>query len=91
MVGLIFIDYDEHYEDNTGRLLLAIGDIVNNLFLLLYLAQFDALACDKSVHFLFYSCSLLCVANRVSHLSRFHPLSSEIGKSDTDKNAKHVV
>nr|DAO09974.1 MAG TPA: hypothetical protein [Microviridae sp.] len=33
----------------------------------------------------------MCVANRVSHLARFHPLSSEIGKSDTNKNAEYVV
>jgi hypothetical protein len=72
-------------------LLLVPGDIVINLFSLLYITQFDALACDKSVHFILIVVLFCAVANRVSHLSRFHLLSSEIGKSDTNKNAEYVV
>lgn len=73
-------------------LLLASGDIVDNLFHYHILIYLDALARDESVHFYFIIVVLFCaVANRVSHLARFHPLSSEIGKSDTNKNAKYVV
>nr|DAK69046.1 MAG TPA: hypothetical protein [Microviridae sp.] len=44
------------------------------------------------MHFCFCnSCSLLCVANRVPHLTRFPPFSSEIGKSDTNENSRYVV
>nr|DAD96157.1 MAG TPA: hypothetical protein [Microviridae sp. cthcR2] len=44
------------------------------------------------MHFCFIIVVLFCaIANRVSHLTRFPPLSSEIGKSDTNKNAKYVV
>nr|DAK96353.1 MAG TPA: hypothetical protein [Microviridae sp.] len=43
------------------------------------------------MHFIFIAVLFCAVAKRVSHLTRFHPLSSEIGKSDTNKNAKYVV
>nr|DAU54461.1 MAG TPA: hypothetical protein [Microviridae sp.] len=43
------------------------------------------------MHFIFIAVLFCAIANRVSHLARFPPLSSEIGKSDTNKNAKHVV
>nr|DAV53612.1 MAG TPA: hypothetical protein [Microviridae sp.] len=71
---------------------LVTGDIVINLFIYILIFLFGALVRDELVHFLFYnSYSLLCVANRVSHLARFLPLSSEIGKSDTSKKSKYVV
>ena len=70
---------------------LAPGDIADNLFHYHILIYLDALARDESVHFILIAVLFCAVANRVSHLARFHPLSSEIGKSDTNKNAKYVV
>mgnify|MGYP005897022369 CR=1 FL=1 len=72
-------------------LLLAPGDIVDNLFHYHILICLDALARDESVHFIFIAVLFCAVAKRVSHLTRFHPFSSEIGKSDTNKNVKYVV
>nr|DAX01028.1 MAG TPA: hypothetical protein [Microviridae sp.] len=43
------------------------------------------------MHFILIAVLFCAVANRVSHLARFPLFSSEIGKSDTNKNAKHVV
>ena len=48
---------------------LAPDDIVINLFSLLYLTQFGALACDKSVHFVLIAVLFCAVANQVSHLT----------------------
>lgn len=69
-----------------------LNGIVDNLFhshILIF--AFDALARDESVHFYLIVILFCAIANRVSHLARFHPFSSEIGKSDTNKNAKYVV
>nr|DAI28379.1 MAG TPA: hypothetical protein [Microviridae sp.] len=41
--------------------------------------------------FIFIAVLFCAVAKRVSHLTRFPPLSSEIGKSDTNKNARYVL
>lgn len=75
------------------NLLLAPGDIIDNLFHYhIFNFCLYALARDESVHFYFIIAVLFCaVANRVSHLARFHPLSSEIGKSDTNEKSKYVV
>ena len=75
------------------NLLLTLGDIVDNLFHYhIFNFCLYALARDESVHFYFIIAVLFCaVANRVSHLTRFHLFSSEIGKSDTNKNSKYVV
>lgn len=73
------------------NLLLALGDIVDSLsryYISLNLVHW--LVISRCIFILIVV--LFCaVANRVSHLARFHSLSSEIGKSDTNKNAKYVV
>jgi hypothetical protein len=75
----------------TESLPLALGDTVDNSFHCHILIYLYALARDESVHFILIAVLFCAVANRVSHLSRFPSLSSEIGKSDTNKNTKHVV
>jgi hypothetical protein len=73
------------------KVLDALGIIINNLFRYYIPICLYALARDESVHFILIAVLFCAVAKRVSHLTRFPPLSSEIGKSDTNKNAKHVV
>jgi hypothetical protein len=70
---------------------IVLRGVINNLFHYHILICLYALARDESVHFIFIAVLFCAVAKRVSHLARFLPLSSEIGKSDTNKNAKHVV
>lgn len=65
--------------------------VVDNLFHYYILICLYALARDESVHFIFIAVLFCAVAKRVSHLARFPPLSSEIGKSDTNKNVEYVV
>lgn len=72
------------------RVPFVLNDIVGSLFYYHILLYPYALACDESVHFIFIAVLFCAVAKRVSHLTRFPPLSSVIGKSDTNKNAKHV-
>ena len=66
-------------------------DFDGNLFRYHILIYLDALARDESVHFYFIIVVLFCRSKSGVTSSPIPPLSSEIGKSDTNKNAKHVV
>lgn len=70
---------------------IVLDDIVDNLFryyISLFLMHW--LVISRCI-FYFNSCSLLSVGNQVPHLTWFPPLSSVIGKSDTNKNTEYVV